>query len=303
MHKLPITMSGGGDRLRAFQHKVYALKDCVNSYCETSCFFAENEAVTHVVEQAEIRHEDITASDISEIVPVQVLDAENSLINEFAEMEQNYRVLSTRYPHDTSLTEGWLTLLSAKSEFCVFVGLYDQAEQAVKALLDQPSLDMHLEMKAHMIMIFRAIQLYDLPVLEKHLDLGVRVAKQSGSKKCEVMFSRYYGLLLFLRGEYETAKNALLKSIVELENAFEPCVERTVHVSYTYRYLGELASFQADYSSAFLYLEKALDHLGPNGMHVRRATYYIYYAQAKLFSGDYQCARILLNQFISILAH
>jgi len=260
----------GKDRFKVFQYQVLSL----NAY--TGIYYA--------------------------VVPTLAGGADNSglqdVSNYFDALEKELEVLHGTVSGREKLDQLEMTLLHAKSCYCVYVGQYTQGLEALDRLcgLCAATGNDPLLIRAHLQYIYYGIQIWDTGVMEEHLAAGM--ALLSGREHSEEygIYLRMEGVLEMMRGNYERARGILEQSVEAFRRLARGNDDRyAINIAGAYNYIAETFRLEKNYEAAFLAYDQAIIYNRSRGYYPGAAVFYTNYGVAAFQKGEREVARQLFN--------
>ena len=228
---------------------------------------------------------------------------EESLPGHFEALEQELEQLRAGGEHLERLKELELSLLHAKSRYCIYVGRYADGLKTLERLIrlceDAGNADML--MRAHMQYNYYGIQTYATQVMEEHLAVCSRLLKGREQSAEYGIYLRLAGLLQLMRGNYDQARAELKASIQTfLELASGVDGRYAINIAGVYNYLGETYRMQGRFDEAFHYYDQAIIYNRSRGYYPGAAVFYTNYGVAAFQKGEQREANELFRYAVEI---
>lgn len=219
-------------------------------------------------------------------------DAE-SLPAEFQRLEQEVSALRRLYAGQEELDRMEMTLLHAKSRYCIYNGLYEPGLKALEQLnaLCRRRGEKQLLVQVHLQYIYYGIQICDTRVMEIHLAAGLALLDGEEHSESYGIYLRLKGLLEQMRGNYSRARELLHQSVRTLESLVSPSDDRyAINIAGAYNYIAECYRLEGRYEEAFGYYDKAIIHNRSRGYYPGAAVFYTNYGVCAFQKGEYEGA-------------
>lgn len=219
-------------------------------------------------------------------------DAE-SLPAEFQRLEQEVSALRRLYAGQEELDRMEMTLLHAKSRYCIYNGLYEPGLEALEQLnaLCRRRGEKQLLVQVHLQYIYYGIQICDTRVMEIHLAAGLALLDGEEHSESYGIYLRLNGLLEQMRGNYSRARELLHQSVRTLESLVSPSDDRyAINIAGAYNYIAECYRLEGRYEEAFGYYDKAIIHNRSRGYYPGAAVFYTNYGVCAFQKGEYEGA-------------
>lgn len=218
-------------------------------------------------------------------------DAE-SLPAEFQRLEQEVSALRRLYAGQEELDRMEMTLLHAKSRYCIYNGLYEPGLGALEQLnaLCRRRGEKQLLVQVHLQYIYYGIQICDTRVMEIHLAAGLALLDGEEHSESYGIYLRLNGLLEQMRGNYSRPE-LLHQSVRTLESLVSPSDDRyAINIAGAYNYIAECYRLEGRYEEAFGYYDKAIIHNRSRGYYPGAAVFYTNYGVCAFQKGEYEGA-------------
>ena len=219
-------------------------------------------------------------------------DAE-SLPGEFQRLEREVSALRRLYAGQEELDRMEMTLLHAKSRYCIYNGLYEPGLEALEQLntLCRSRGETQLLVQVHLQYIYYGIQIYDTRVMEIHLAAGLALLEGQEHSESYGIYLRLKGLLEQMRGNYPRARELLHQSVDTLESLVSPSDDRyAINIAGAYNYMAECCRLEGRYEEACGYYDKAIVHNRSRGYYPGAAVFYTNYGVCAFQKGEYEGA-------------
>ena len=227
----------------------------------------------------------------------------DSLPREFRTLEGELTALRRMYARQDELDELEMTLLHAKSRYCIYNGLYDAGLDALTQLtaLCQARGNRELLVHVHLQYIYYGIQIYDTGLMDRHLAAGMALlAGQERSEDYGICL-RLKGLLEEMRGNYPAARTLLEESVRTLESLVPSSNDRyAINIAGAYNYIGECYRLEGRFEEAFRYYDKAIIYNRSRGYYPGAAVFYTNYGVCAFQKGEREVARQLFLYAVEI---
>ena len=229
-------------------------------------------------------------------------DAE-SLPREFRALEREVTVLRGLSTGQEELDRLEMTLLHAKSRYCIYNGLYEAGLEALEQLsaLCRRQGETQLLIQAHLQYLYYGIQTYDTRMMEIHLAAGMALLEGQERSEDYGIYLRLKGLLEEMRGNYPRARELLHQSVQTLESLVSASDDRyAINIAGAYNYIAECYRLEGRYDEAFHYYDKAIIHNRSRGYYPGAAVFYTNYGVCAFQKGEREAARHLFLYAVEI---
>lgn len=218
-------------------------------------------------------------------------------------MEDYFRYLEGELAELRSGTSDWsqldqleMTLLHAKSCYCVYVGQYPAGLEALGRLirLCGAAGNTALLVRAHLQLVYYGIQIWDIPVMEEHLKAGMELLADNVRSEEYGIYLRLSGLLQMMKGDYELSRSICYQSIDTFRLIAPGNDERyAINIAGAYNYIAESYRLEGNYDQAFLSYDQAIIYNRSRGYYPGAAVFYTNYGVAAFQKGEKEIARQL----------
>ena len=218
----------------------------------------------------------------------------DSLPGQFRMLEQELAALRRQYAGQEDLDRLEMTLLHAKSRYCIYNGIYDAGLEALTQLtaLCQARGNRALLVQVHLQYVYYGIQTYDTALMDRNLAAGVALLEGQENSESYGIYLRLKGLLEEMRGNYRAAQALLEQSIRTLESLVSGSNDRyAINIAGAYNYIGECYRLEGRYQEAFRYYDKAIVYNRSRGYYPGAAVFYTNYGVCAFQKGEYEAAR------------
>ena len=260
----------GGDRFKVFQYRVLSL----NAYA--SIYYA--------------------------VLPTLTEDSDTSgpqdISHYFHTLEKELSALRAARIQPEELDRLEASLLHAKSCYCIYAGYYVEGLVALRRLVELCGIlgDNTLLVRAHLQYIYYGIQIYDIQIMEKHLQAGMALLAGREQSEEYGIYLRMEGLLQTMRGQYALSRSTLQRSIDTFQHLSPGGGNRyAINIAGAYNYIAETWRLQGDYDQAFLAYDQAIIYNRSRGYYPGAAVFYTNYGVASFQKGETAIARQLFG--------
>lgn len=218
---------------------------------------------------------------------------DESLPRYFQSLEKELRALRGQPVDQGELDRLEMTLLHAKSRYCVYNGLYHAGLKALEQLtaLCRAAGDWPLLVRAHLQYVYYGIQTYNPDLMEEHLDVIQALLAGREASEDQGIYLRLRGLLQILRGQYPQARALLERSVQTLQALAAGADDRyAINIAGAYNYLAESYRMEGRYDEAFSYYDKAIVYNRSRGYYPGAAVFYTNYGVCAYQKGEYEAA-------------
>ena len=222
----------------------------------------------------------------------------DSLPSYFRTLEQELAALRQLYADQKELDGLELTLLHAKSRYCIYNGLYGPGLEVLEQLaaLCQARQETQLLVQVHLQYIYYGVQMYDLTMIQEHLAAGGALLRGQECSESYGVYLRLSGLMEQMQGNYQRARELLYQSIHTLESLVPSSNDRyAINIAGAYHYIAECFRLEGRYEEAFPYYDKAIVHNRSRGYYPGAAVFYTNYGVAAFEKGERGIARQLFS--------
>lgn len=218
---------------------------------------------------------------------------EENLTRFFSNLEQELDSLRCTKSADNQMKELSHIFLLAKGRFFIQKGLYDVGIPAIMSLVAECHVpeDTSCLLKAHRQIIYYTMQVYDLGLMEKHVNIGLKIAMDCGDQLELAIYRRLEGYLYMLQEKNDLAKDRLEQSITIFETLSDGDGRYDINIAGSHNYLGENWRLQGNYPAAYEEYEKAIALNQTNHYFPGTAVFFTNYGQAAYQNGDMKLAR------------
>lgn len=227
----------------------------------------------------------------------------DSLPAYFRTLEQELSALRQLYADQKELDGLEMTLLHAKSRYCIYNGLYEPGLEALEQLtaLCEAGGESQLLVQVHLQYIYYGIQTYDLSMMGEHLAAGKALLEGQEHSESYGIYLRLDGLLEQMQGNYQKARDLLYRSIHTLESLVPSSNDRyAINIAGAYNYIAECCRLEGRYEEAFGYYDKAIIHNRSRGYYPGAAVFYTNYGVCAFQKGEYEAAYQLFLYAVEI---
>ena len=227
----------------------------------------------------------------------------DSLPHYFRTLEQELSALRQLYSEQKELDGLEMTLLHAKSRYCIYNGLYEPGLEALEQLtaLCEAEGESQLLVQVHLQYIYYGIQTYNLSVMREHLAAGEALLEGKERSESYGIYLRLEGLLEQMQGSYQRARDLLYRSIHTLESLVPSSNDRyAINIAGAYNYIAECCRLEGRYEEAFGYYDKAIIHNRSRGYYPGAAVFYTNYGVCAFQKGEYEAAYQLFLYAVEI---
>lgn len=217
----------------------------------------------------------------------------DSLPSYFRTLEQELAALRQLYADQKELDGLELTLLHAKSRYCIYNGLYGPGLEVLEQLaaLCQARQETQLLVQVHLQYIYYGVQMYDLTMIQEHLAAGGALLRGQECSESYGVYLRLSGLMEQMQGNYQRARELLYQSIHTLESLVPSSNDRyAINIAGAYHYIAECFRLEGRYEEAFPYYDKAIVHNRSRGYYPGAAVFYTNYGVCAFQKGEYEAA-------------
>lgn len=258
-----------------------------------------------------VRSLDLFAGRCYELLPILSTNAdlpdydESGFLPYFDRLEEELRELRAVSfgQDDPLLDELEQTLLYAESRFCVHSGFYDRALQLLARLLSlsEKADDALLTARVYLQYVYYGVQIYDIETMRAYLEKGMLLLDRIGNCAEYGSFLRLTGLMHLMRGEYETSRDWMERSILFFHSlSSDKNSPYAINIAGAYCYIAETYRLQQDYERAFYYYDQAIVYNTGCGYYPGAAIIYTDYGVAAFQQGYHDEARQLFERAYDI---
>ena len=192
--------------------------------------------------------------------------------------------------------------LHMKGRYLIREGEYDSGIRNIRQVIENSLRmnDLEYAVNGYIQMIFYAIQIYDVDLMEKNLKSALRLARSSNYQKGIGILLRLKGLNKIMTGCYEEAEE-LLKESIEIFSGLNRDEDKySLSIAAAYSYLGEIRKYNLSFFDALNYYDKAISISSDKKALSSLAIFNTNAGQAAFDSGDFEKAKQYLREAIKM---
>lgn len=218
------------------------------------------------------------------------------------DIEQLLNAIKQASYTDNDVIKLEIAYLHMRGRYYIRDGMYEKGtgliKKMIKSSLDIGDIDYAL--KGCRQMIYYGIQVRNIEVMAKYIDMGLKMSKEQGWNADMGMFLRLKGLYKIMVMEYYEAEELLKECIGRFKSVEGFQQKYSIHIAAAYSYIGDIRRYSMRFQSSKEYYDMAISICENNKVLSSLTIFCTNAGQAAFDMGDYISAKSYFKKAIKV---